>query len=93
MTIDEEGILWIAHLGGFGIYRWNARNGRLIDRIDLPVPQVTSCTFAGENLDHLIITTARGNLKEEELKKYPESGNIYLIKTAVKGVAPNKCIF
>ena len=93
MAIDEEGMLWIAHWGGFGIYRWNPRNGQLIDRIQLPAPQVTSCAFAGENLDHLIITTARENLKEEELKKYPESGNTYFIKAAVKGVAPNKCMF
>lgn len=93
MTIDEEGMLWIAHWGGFGVYRWNPHNGQLLDRITVPVPHITSCTFAGENLDHLIITTARENLKEEELIKYPESGNIFLVKTCVKGIATNKCIF
>lgn len=93
MAIDDEGMLWIAHWGGFGVFRWNPRNGQLLDRVQLPVPQVTSCAFAGENLDHLIITSARENLKEEELKKYPESGNTYFIKTAAKGVATNKCMF
>lgn len=93
MAIDEEGMLWVAHWGGFGIYRWNPHNGLLIERIELPVPQVTSCAFAGENLDYLIITTARGNFKEEELKKYPESGNIFLVKAGVKGIATNKCLF
>jgi sugar lactone lactonase YvrE len=93
MTIDEEGMLWIAHWGGFGLYRWNPHNGQLIDRIELPVPQITSCAFAGENLDYLIITTARENLKEEELKKYPESGNIFVIKADVKGILSNKCLF
>jgi sugar lactone lactonase YvrE len=92
MTIDEEGMVWIAHWGGFGLYRWNPHNGQIIDRIELPVPQITSCAFAGENLDYLIITTARENLKEEGLKKYPESGNIFLIKADVKGILSNKCL-
>jgi sugar lactone lactonase YvrE len=92
MTIDEEGMLWIAHWGGFGVYRWNPLNGKPLDKIELPVPQVTSCTFAGENLDELIITSARENLKKEELKKYPKSGNVFCVKTDVKGVLMNKCL-
>ena len=92
MAIDEEGMLWIAHWGGFGIYRWNPGNGQLTGRIELPVPQVTSCAFAGEDLDYLLITTARENFKEEELKKYPESGHTFLVKAGVKGVLPNRCL-
>lgn len=92
MSIDEEGMLWIAHWGGFGLYRWNPRNGKLISKIEVPVPQVSSCAFVGENLDYLLITTARENMKEEELKKYPESGDVFLAKTAVKGVLSNKCV-
>jgi len=92
MAIDEEGMLWIAHWGGFGIFRWNPVNGKLIDKIEVPVPQVSSCAFVGENLDYLMITTARENMKEEDLKKYPESGNVFLIKTDVKGVLLNKCL-
>ncbi len=92
MTIDEEGMLWIAHWGGFGVYRWNPHNGKLLGKIELPVPQVTSCAFAGEKLDHLIITSARENLKTEELKKYPESGNVFIVQTAMKGILTNKCL-
>jgi len=39
-----------------------------------------------------MITTARENMKEEELKKYPESGNTFLVKVCVKGIATNKCL-
>lgn len=92
MSIDEEGMVWIAHWGGFGLYRWNPRNGELISKIEVPVPQVSSCAFVGENLTYLLITTARENMKEEELKKYPESGDVFLAKTAVKGVLSNKCV-
>ncbi len=92
MAIDEEGMLWIAHWGGFGIFRWNPFNGRLLDKIDIPVPNVTSCAFAGENMDHLIITTAIENLNEAERKKYPESGNTFWVKVSSRGVPSNKCV-
>jgi sugar lactone lactonase YvrE len=93
MAIDEEGMLWIAQWGAFGLYRWNPDDGQLIDKIEVPVPQVSSCAFVGENLDYLLITTARENMKEEDLKKYPKSGDIFLVKAGVKGVLPNKCLF
>lgn len=93
MCIDREGMLWVAHWGGFGVYRWNPVNGELLEKIEIPVPHVTSCAFAGENLDHLIITTARGDLDEDELKKYPESGNVFFLKMKVRGTEPNTCIF
>ncbi|MDQ2864395.1 MAG: SMP-30/gluconolactonase/LRE family protein, partial [Bacteroidota bacterium] len=91
MAIDEEGMLWIAHWGGFGLYKWNPQNGEWIDKIEVPVPQVTSCAFVGDNLDYLLITTARENMNEEELKKYPESGYTFLVKVDVKGIAANRC--
>jgi len=92
MAIDEEGMLWIAHWGGFGIYRWNPHNGELIEKVEVSVPQVSSCSFVGENLDHLLITTARENMKEDETIKYPQSGDTFLVKVNVKGVSSNKCL-
>ena len=91
MAIDEEGMLWIAHWGGFGVYRWNPFTGEHLDTIEVPVPNVTSCAFAGENLDQLIITTAQENLTEEQMKKYPQSGDVFLAKPGVKGVKAFKC--
>ena len=92
MVIDEEGMLWIAHWGGFGVFRWNPLDGKILDKVDIPAPNVTSCTFAGPNLDHLVITTARENLKKEDLKRYPESGNTFVTKTNVKGILSNTCL-
>jgi sugar lactone lactonase YvrE len=90
MCIDQEGMLWVAHYGGAGVYRWNPENGELIDKIELPVPHVTSCCFGGENLDTLLITTAQENLSDTQLKEFPLSGDVFLVKTTVKGVLPNK---
>ena len=93
MAIDVEGMLWIANWGGFGVYRWNPIECKLISVLKIPVPNVSSCAFAGENLDHLITTTARQDLSEEELKKYPESGYLLCAKVPVKGTPMNKCVF
>jgi sugar lactone lactonase YvrE len=89
MTIDAEGMLWIAHWGGFCVCRWKPETGALLQRIDVPVPQVSSCTFGGENLDQLVITTASVDLSEEVLQKYPQSGHLFIAQPGVKGLLPN----
>jgi len=93
MTIDQDGMLWVAHWGGYGVYRWNPNDGSLIDKIEIPAPYVTSCTFAGENLDHLVITTAKGDLNKADLDRNPESGNTFWLKVDAKGFESNKCVF
>lgn len=89
MTIDEEGMLWIAHYGGFGVYRWNPENGALLNKITLPVPNVTSCTFGGPHLDTLFITTASEGMDEKARKAYPLSGSIFTAKPGAKGLKAN----
>ena len=93
MTIDQEDNLWIAHYGGSGVFCWNPRTGKLLDKIELPVPHITSCVFGGENLDYLLITTASENLNETQLTAYPESGDVFIVKTNTRGYLPNKCGF
>jgi sugar lactone lactonase YvrE len=85
MCIDREGMLWVAHYAGSGVYRWNPNSGELLGKIQLPVPHVTSCCFGGPDLDHLLITTAQENLSQEDLKKYPQSGDVFLVKTETHG--------
>ena len=86
MCMDQEGMLWVAHYAGSGVYRWNPETGELIDKIQLPVPHVTSCCFGGENLDMMLITTAQENLSSEDLEKYPQSGDVFLVKLEVGGL-------
>lgn len=92
MAIDEKGMLWIAHWGGFGVYRWNPMDGRCIGKVELPIPHVTSCAFVGPDLDHLLITSARQDLSAEDLVKYPTSGDVYILNMPVRGTLPNKCL-
>jgi sugar lactone lactonase YvrE len=86
MTIDNEGMLWIAHWGGYGVYRWNPFTGELISKIEVPAPNVTSCRFAGKDLDQLVITTARKNMSESQLSDYPQNGDLFIVKTNSNGV-------
>lgn len=92
MCIDREGMLWVAHYGGSGVYRWNPKNGDLMDKIELPAPHVTSCCFGGENLDLMLITTAQENMSEENLKRYPKSGDVFLVKMGVRGFKANRAL-
>jgi sugar lactone lactonase YvrE len=90
MAIDVEGMLWIAHWGGYGVYRWNPENGELLDKILLPVPNITSCVFGGNKFNQLFITTARSGLSLKELEQYPLSGSIFIATTNVTGFVKNK---
>ena len=89
MTIDTEGMLWVAHWGGSAVRRWNPNTSECLETIELPAPHISSCTFGGAGLDQLFITSARVGLSEADLEKYPESGNLFVVKMAVKGLQPN----
>lgn len=89
MCIDEEGMLWIAQWNGFGVYRWNPDTGMLLEKIEVPVPQVSSCAFGGPNYDQLFITTARENFSREDLQKHPDSGSVFMALPGVRGVRKN----
>lgn len=80
MTIDAEGMLWIAHWGGWQVTRWNPKTGEQLTCFKLPVSNVTSCTFGGKSLNDLYITTARKGLSESELSQQPLAGALFVIR-------------
>jgi sugar lactone lactonase YvrE len=86
MTIDAEGMLWIALWNGNCVSRWNPNTGELLQRIEVPAHNVSSCAFGGKNLDTLFITTARTDMTAAELKEKPLSGGVFSVVTGVKGV-------
>ena len=86
MAIDSEGMLWVAHYGGSCVSRWNPSTAQLLEKIDLPVTQVTACAFGGPNMDILFITSAAQELDAEELARQPLAGGLFSIKTPYQGV-------
>ncbi len=89
MTVDENGDIWQASFSGHRITRF-APSGEVKEVIEMPVPNVTSCTFGGENLDTLYITTARYLVEGDKLKKYPLAGSLFSYKPGVKGLPTPK---
>ncbi|MFN0121025.1 MAG: SMP-30/gluconolactonase/LRE family protein [Blastocatellia bacterium] len=90
MTIDEEGMLWIAHWDGGHVCRWNPHNGDLLMKIDLPVSRPTSCVFGGPDLDILYITSASTRLNPDQLAAQPLAGSLFQCKTGVRGLRMNE---
>ena len=85
MCIDLEGKLWIAHWGGNCVRRWDPDSGRVIGRISVKAPHVTSCCFGGETMNTLYITTARSGLSKQELEEFPLSGGLFYCELPVQG--------
>ncbi len=86
MTIDAEGKLWIALWGGGCVARFDPSSGELLQRVNVPAPNVSSCAFGGEKLETLYITTARAWVKPEKLEEFPLSGGLFAVKPGVNGV-------
>lgn len=85
VTVDAEDCLWVAHWGGARITRISPKGQRLLT-VKVPAPHVTTVGFGGDDLRSLYITSARDGLSEEKLKAWPQSGDLFVMKTDVAGV-------
>lgn len=86
MTIDVEGMLWVAHYGGGRICRWDPFKSRLLESVILPVSLTTSCTFGGPAFDTLFITSASAGLDHSQRKREPHAGGLFCLKPGVAGL-------
>jgi sugar lactone lactonase YvrE len=77
LTVDSEGCVWLTFWSGGKVLRISPE-GEILETLILPVSGPTSCVFAGENLDLLVITTAKS---ENE----PGSGRTLCVETKVQG--------
>lgn len=89
MTIDEEGMLWVAMWGGGCVNRYNPLDGSLIGKVMVNAPHVTSCAFGGEDMQQMFITTARVGLTDDQLLQHPMSGSLFVIDTGITGSKAN----
>lgn len=80
MTVDAEDGLWIAHWGGGRVSRFTP-DSELDRSITLPASQITSCAFAGPDLDRLFVTSAADGCDDE-----PHAGKLFEVDPGVRGV-------
>jgi sugar lactone lactonase YvrE len=85
LTVDSEGFIWCARWGGWKVVRYDP-TGKVEREIRLPVEYPTSCAFGGEALDELYITSAWTRLSEAQRKEQPAAGDIFRLKTNIKGL-------
>lgn len=88
-TVDAEGMLWVAQWNGWQVARYDPATGKKLNKIDVPVAEVSSCAFGGANLDVLYITTARERLTPGELEAQPLAGSLFAAAPGVRGLRAN----
>ena len=85
MTVDEEGCLWVALWGGGAVRRYTP-DGTLDRTVEVPVRQVSCCTFGGADLSDLFITTAARGLSAEDLDRQRRAGGVFRHRPGVRGM-------
>jgi len=84
LTVDAEGCVWSAHVGKGRIVRYDP-DGGAERQIQLPVTRGTSCTFGGDDLRTLYITSARETLTAAMLRHEPLAGSLFACEAGVAG--------
>lgn len=82
LTVDSEGGIWVALFGGSAVRRYTPA-GRLDEVVELPTSQVTAMTFAGEDLDQLVITTSKEGMGDHP---EPMAGALFVAVPGVRGL-------
>jgi len=89
LTVDKDGCIWSAMWDGWCIIRFDP-NGKEMMRVMMPVQRPTCCTFGGEGLETLYITTASVGLSEAEIQNSFYSGDLFSLQTNTSGLIANQ---
>lgn len=84
LAVDARDRAWVALFGGAAVLCID-REGRIGERIDVPVRRVSSCCFGA---DALYITTARVDATELEREREPLAGSVFRCDVGCAG-GPN----
>lgn len=82
LCVDAEGGVWVALWDGAAVHRY-ATDGTLDVVVELPASRVTACTFGGDDLATLYITTSRSGIAAGE---QPAAGALFAVRPGVSGV-------
>lgn len=82
LTVAADGSVWVALWGGGAVHGFDARGTR-VATIELPVPQVSACTFGDDDLGTLYITTSGQGLPAGH---GTEAGSVFSVRPGVHGI-------
>jgi sugar lactone lactonase YvrE len=82
LCVDAEGGVWVALWQGGAVRRYRP-DGKLDASIELPVTQVTACTFGGPAGDELYITTSR---QEVPAGEQLQAGAVFRYRPGIRGL-------
>lgn len=88
LAADQNGELWLALWGEGRVDHFN-KSGEVVDSISVASPHSTSLCFAGENLDVLVMTSAKFAMSQEALAKWDRAGDVFTLQASVAGVKPH----
>jgi len=83
--VDAEGYLWNCRFFGACIVRV-APNGQIDHILEMPVQNITTCTFGGADCKTLYVTTATIEARPSDRL----AGGLFAVRTAVKGLPENR---
>jgi sugar lactone lactonase YvrE len=91
LTVDAEGDLWVAIWGGGRVHRYSPAGDlrQVLQVLDVPAAQTTSCAFAGPGLHRLYVTTATEDWTDDERRADPRAGLVYRFETDATGRPAN----
>jgi sugar lactone lactonase YvrE len=89
LAVDSEGFVWSARIGAWKVIRYDP-TGAVEREIRLPVKNPSSCIFGGRHLDELYITTAWMALGDGERRQQPYAGDLFRLRTGIKGLEVHK---
>ena len=85
LIVDAAGFVWSAHWAGWRITRYDP-DGGIERQIRMFVQNPTCLAFGGEDLNELYVTTAWFMLGAEGRKAQPMAGDLFRIRTDVRGL-------
>lgn len=81
LAVDSDGYVWSARFYSSSLYRYSPQ-GVEERRTELPVRQVSSLTFGGDDLTDIYVTTAGGHNKAQE---GPGAGGLFRLNLGIRG--------
>ncbi|SFI86236.1 SMP-30/gluconolactonase/LRE family protein [Methylobacterium brachiatum] len=84
-AVDAEGLIWTARFGAACLDAYNP-DGERVRTVPVPVRQPTCPTFAGRDLDRLLVTSAYEGMDAAARAADPEHGRTFLVDVGARGL-------